>query len=119
MAKRFSRHIEDFECENCGTWVCGDGYTNHCPRCFWSRHVDVHPGDRAATCGGMMEPIAVEQKRGEVVLIHECRECGLRRRNRRDTQDDGEALLAGASLSRSSPLSPRRSPKSSGSRSIS
>jgi hypothetical protein len=91
--RRFSRHVEDFECRSCGAAVSGDGYTNHCPICFWSRHVDVNPGDRAATCRGMMEPVALAQKRGELVLVHECRTCGLVRRNRTCPQDDREALL--------------------------
>ena len=58
--KRFNRRIEDFTCEHCGTEVHGNGYTNHCPNCLWSKHVDINPGDRAADCGGLMEPIAVE-----------------------------------------------------------
>ena len=57
--RRFARTVEDFVCEKCGTQVEGDGYTNHCPHCLWSRHVDVNPGDRKATCKGMMEPVAV------------------------------------------------------------
>ena len=31
-------------------------YTNHCPRCLYSKHVDINPGDRAEQCDGMMEP---------------------------------------------------------------
>lgn len=38
--KNFTRVIEDFICENCGTEVKGNGYTNHCPKCLWSKHVD-------------------------------------------------------------------------------
>ena len=52
--KKFIKVKEDFVCEHCGAEVKGDGYTNHCPKCLWSKHVDVHPGDRAAECGGMM-----------------------------------------------------------------
>ena len=26
----------------------GNGYTNHCPKCLWSKHVDINPGDRGA-----------------------------------------------------------------------
>ncbi|MFA6992594.1 MAG: RNHCP domain-containing protein, partial [Candidatus Gracilibacteria bacterium] len=42
MPKRFSRTIEDFVCEKCGAKVKGDGYTNHCPKCLWSKHVDIN-----------------------------------------------------------------------------
>ena len=58
--KKFQRTIEDFTCEQCNFAVKGNGYTNHCPKCLWSKHVDVNPGDRAATCGGLMEPIGAE-----------------------------------------------------------
>jgi len=57
--KKFKRTKENFTCENCGFLVEGDGYTNHCPRCLWSKHVDINPGDRCSNCFGMMEPIDV------------------------------------------------------------
>jgi len=62
VGKKFQRQKEDFVCGECGTTVSGTGYTNHCPQCLWSMHVDVNPGDRAAACGGMMEPKKVEKK---------------------------------------------------------
>ena len=37
-ARNFQRHVEDFECEHCGAFVEGDGYTNHCPACLWCKH---------------------------------------------------------------------------------
>jgi hypothetical protein len=48
QGRRFQRTIEDFECERCRMLVTGSGFTNHCPACLWSKHVDVHPGDRQA-----------------------------------------------------------------------
>jgi Zn finger protein HypA/HybF involved in hydrogenase expression len=48
----FKRTIEDFTCEHCGEQVTGNGFTNHCPQCLWSKHVDIDPGDRLALCGG-------------------------------------------------------------------
>jgi hypothetical protein len=63
-------------------------------------HVDVNPGDRANTCGGVLEPIAVEHsgKKGWVI-VHRCRACGATRRNRAalddaECPDDFEALIA-------------------------
>jgi len=56
--------------------VKGDGYTNHCPACLWSRHVDVFPGDRQAECGGMMRPKDIEQKARGWRILHKCEECG-------------------------------------------
>ena len=59
MTKKFQRTKEDFTCEKCNLVVNGSGYTNHCPRCLWSKHVDVNPGDRQATCQGFMEPVCL------------------------------------------------------------
>ena len=94
MTKRFTRTVEDFTCAHCGAQVAGGGYTNHCPRCLWSRHVDVNPGDRAATCGGLMEPVAVETRRGEYMIVHRCVKCGTVCRNRSAPTDDPAAILA-------------------------
>ena len=77
--KKFQRTIEDFTCAKCGAEVTGDGYTNHCPKCLYSRHVDVNPGDRAATCGGLMAPVGLEQKSGGWVVKHRCEACGFER----------------------------------------
>jgi hypothetical protein len=55
--KNFKRVVENFVCENCGYEVVGDGYTDHCPKCLWGKHVDEEiPGDRSSDCGGLMEP---------------------------------------------------------------
>lgn len=90
----FTRRREDFTCLRCGTVVCGTGYTNHCPRCLWSRHVDVNPGDRAAACGGAMEPVGALSEAAQVVLVQRCVECGHTRRNRTAADDDRDAVLA-------------------------
>ena len=92
--RSFTRRREDFTCQHCGTLVRGSGYTNHCPRCLWSRHVDIHPGDRAAECGAAMEPVGALSERGETVLVHRCVACGHSRRNRSAVDDDSDALLA-------------------------
>ncbi|MBR6751902.1 MAG: RNHCP domain-containing protein, partial [Alphaproteobacteria bacterium] len=44
--KQFVKRVENFTCAHCGAEVFGNGYTNHCPKCLWSRHVDNNPGDR-------------------------------------------------------------------------
>lgn len=87
MGKRFQRRIEDFTCEQCGERVTGDGYTNHCPHCLWSRHVDNQPGDREAECGGMMEPVQLLHVGGRLQLRHRCVRCGVERVNRVSTHD--------------------------------
>lgn len=93
MVQKFQRAKEDFSCERCGSLVRGSGYTNHCPRCLWSKHVDVNPGDRQATCKGLMEPIGVELKHGEYVILHRCVLCGFEKRNKMAKDDNFEAVL--------------------------
>lgn len=94
VATVFQRRIEDFTCGHCGAKVEGNGYTNHCPKCLWSKHVDENPGDRAARCGGMMEPTGVEVRAGgEERVAHRCLTCGYRFATRVLESDDREALV--------------------------
>jgi rubrerythrin len=94
MGLTFQKNIEHFVCEHCGREVKGNGYTNHCPACLWSKHVDVHPGDRAAQCGGMMKPVSIETKAGEHVIVHRCIVCGYEKRNKVQKEDDFQKVLA-------------------------
>lgn len=90
----FIRRTENFTCENCGAPVSGNGYTNHCPICLYSKHVDLSPGDRAAGCGGLMTPIRAELRRGEIILTHRCQRCGHEKTNKTSPEDDFEQILA-------------------------
>jgi len=93
MSQTFIKKTEDFTCEHCGNAMRGDGYTNHCSNCLFSKHVDVFPGDRAEACGGMMEPRTV-LKRGETYIItHQCLRCGEEQSVRVRDDDNFEALL--------------------------
>lgn len=78
----FKRTKEDFTCEQCSFSVIGDGYTNHCPQCLSSKHVDIEPGDRRASCGGLMRPVRIEKDGGEYKVIHHCTLCGTEKRNK-------------------------------------
>ncbi len=89
----FIRVVEQFSCERCATLVQGNGYTNHCPKCLWSKHVDTNPGDRAALCGGMMQPELLERGGDVWILTHKCVACGHRKRNRLSPHDDFDAAL--------------------------
>ncbi len=91
--RRFQRTTEDFTCERCGFRVRGSGYTNHCPRCLWSKHVDVNPGDRRATCQGLMESVGVESKGGAYTILHRCTSCGFEKRNKTSPDDDFDVIL--------------------------
>lgn len=106
---RFTRRREDFRCLNCGASVRGTGYTNHCPRCLWSRHVDTNPGDRAADCGAAMEPIAALSEGDRFAVVQRCVGCGHTWRNRVAADDDRDAVLAlfGRPVPDASPRRPR------------
>lgn len=89
----FIKNKEDFKCENCSFFVTGSGYTNHCPKCLWSKHVDIHPGDRLESCCGMMKPVGSENKDGEEDIIHQCIKCGKTKKNRLSKDDNYDTLI--------------------------
>ena len=91
--KNFTKKVENFICENCGKSVIGNGYTNHCPFCLYSKHVDINPGDRSCTCGGLMKPIEIQQKNGEFVILHKCIKCGFERKNKVQENDDINKII--------------------------
>jgi len=91
--RRFTRKKEEFVCKNCGARVKGSGYTDHCPVCLWSRHVDINPGDRKATCHGMMKPVGVEMEQGEYVITYKCVKCGHKKRNTASSEDSFDLIL--------------------------
>jgi hypothetical protein len=88
-----------FRCGNCRLDVSfrapGTAHRNHCPNCLWSRHLDDdRPGDRAAKCGSLMEPIAVTVRGdGEWVLVHRCGGCDELHLNRTAADDNPLILL--------------------------
>jgi ribosome biogenesis GTPase len=90
---------QGFVCAHCGQPVPGSAagtmHRNHCPRCLWSLHLDLRPGDRRSGCRGAMEPVAVWiQRGGEWSLIHRCRDCGAMRTNRIAGDDNELALMS-------------------------
>jgi len=93
LSRRFTRTREDFRCDRCGLLITGNGYTNHCPACLWSKHVDDHPGDRSATCRGLMRPVRLLYAQGRFRIEHECTACGLHRTVRTQPNDDLSRLL--------------------------
>lgn len=91
--KGFTKTVEDFDCTHCGAVVRGNGYTNHCPNCLWSKHVDNNPGDRAATCGGMMKPVSVSPDGDRFIITHVCEVCGKTKRQRTAENDNIDAII--------------------------
>lgn len=91
----FKKVKEDFNCENCGYNVLGNGYTNHCPNCVFSKHVDDRfPGDRASSCESLMEPISVVIAGGlpEKVMF-KCQKCSKKIYNK-ISQDDNIDIIS-------------------------
>lgn len=99
----------DFRCVHCGQFVssafflAGVHNRNHCPYCLYSRHMDLFKaGDRLSACKGPMRPVGLTFKRtrkkykrsGELMLIHQCLECGNLAINRIAADDDAQAILA-------------------------
>jgi rubrerythrin len=93
MSSVFKRTIEDFTCGYCGANVTGTGFTNHCPACLWSKHVDITPGDRASKCNGLMEPILIEIEKEKTKITHRCIVCGYEKRNKTADNDSEDEIV--------------------------
>ena len=99
QTSKHTRSGKQFVCRYCGrsvkTEAPGTSHRNHCPWCLRSVHLDNQSGDRASSCNGIMEPIAVSIRRGnEWVLIHRCNRCGDLKENRIAGDDNEWALLS-------------------------
>ena len=90
----FKKVVEDFTCEHCGHENVGSGFTDHCEKCLWSKHVDIDPGDRSASCKGMMRPVDVEKKNGEYRILNKCGKCGFERFSPILPHDDFDVAVA-------------------------
>ena len=94
--KQFTKKDEEFVCENCGYKVEKLGYSSrdHCPKCLYSKHVDIMPGDRKEKCQGLLKPIKVEisSKKG-YMIIYKCEKCNAIRKNKSAEDDDTELLI--------------------------
>lgn len=94
LNKKFQKKKEDFVCEKCSFFVVGNGYTNHCPKCLWSKHVDKNPGDRSEECQGLMLPAGIElRKAGKYFILHKCTKCGFERFNGVGDFDDFDMVI--------------------------
>ena len=94
MRKNFIKVKENFICDHCGIQVIGTGYTNHCPNCLYSKHVDAKiPGDRASSCQELMEPIGINIKSGQTVITHRCLKCGQITHNKISENDNQEEII--------------------------
>ena len=108
--KEHASSFGDFKCVHCRNLVSaqyflsGVNNRNHCPYCLWSRHLDLYvAGDRLSACKGQMKPIGLTMKksrnkyqiksRGELMLIHECIECGDLSINRIAADDVPDSVM--------------------------
>lgn len=91
--RKFKRKIENFTCEHCGIFVQGNGYTDHCPNCLYSKHVDINPGDRKSTCRGLMKPVTAEVRKEDYKIHYECEKCGYKHRVKSVPEDSFEIIL--------------------------
>ena len=91
--KNFIKNKEDFVCENCGHKVVGTGYTNHCPKCLYSKHVDNIPGDRANKCNGLMAPVEILYHNGQYSITHKCLRCRVTKNNKTSPEDDFDKII--------------------------
>lgn len=93
--KRFNMIDEKFKCMNCGMVVDTLNYTarDHCPRCLYSRHVDVMPGDRQNKCMGLMMPIGIEKYKNTYKIIYKCLSCGEVHKNIMAQDDDYDMIV--------------------------
>jgi len=70
------RVIEDFVCLVCGEKNIGNGYTDHCKKCLWGKHVDwTIPGDRQSPCKGLLEPKKLLYVKGKFRIEYKCKNC--------------------------------------------
>jgi len=95
--KKFTKNDSGFTCLNCGKQVEPLGYTsrNHCNYCLHSLHVDIFPGDRKNSCGGILEPILSEPSpklKNGYIITFKCKKCGEKTRNKA-ASDDVPAIL--------------------------
>ena len=99
MSRSTRSREHTFRCRNCALEVSldapGTAHRNHCPNCLWSRHLDDDtPGDRAADCGAVMEPVAISVRdAGEWVLVHRCTWCDEVHLNRAAGDDNPIMLM--------------------------
>lgn len=93
----FPKINESFTCQNCGQGNPPAQKTcrNHCQKCLYSLHVDRDtPGDRLSNCRGLMKPVSIDLKGGQMEsIVFQCQKCRKEGRNKIADDDDREKLL--------------------------
>lgn len=73
--------------------VEGKGYTDHCPQCLWSKHVDISLSDRLSKCNGLMEPIGITVKNDKHIIYYRCTKCGFEHRIKSAPNDNFDEII--------------------------
>ena len=84
MNTKFTYKNEEFTCLNCARQnkPVRPFIRDHCQYCMCSLHVDVHPGDRAADCGGLMRALAFRKgKKTDYQILYQCEKCSYKHWN--------------------------------------
>lgn len=86
---------ESFICKNCGYSVEPLNYTarDHCPKCLYSLHIDIMPGDRKNTCLGNLIPIGIEKFKDTYKIVYKCDKCGIIHKNIMARDDDMDLII--------------------------
>lgn len=93
--KNFVKNDNGFECVNCGVMVSPLGYTSrdHCPKCLYSVHIDIMPGDRLNDCLGKLVPIGIEKYKDTFKILYRCEKCGKHVKNIMANDDDMDEII--------------------------
>lgn len=93
--KRFKMIDENFKCINCGENVLKLNYTarDHCPKCLYSIHVDINPGDRMNSCKGILIPFSIEKYKDTYKIIYKCSKCGKVHKNIMANDDNMDQII--------------------------
>ena len=93
--KVFTTKDEGFICENCGYEVDRLHYTSrdHCPKCLYSKHVDINPGDRLNDCRGLLKPIGIEKHKDTFKIIYRCEKCRKMHKNIMARDDNMDIII--------------------------
>ena len=93
--KRFTMKDENFICEHCGKQVTKLNYTarDHCPYCFYSKHVDIMPGDRKNSCQGLLKPVGIEKFKDTYKILYECEKCHEKHKNIMASDDNVDLMI--------------------------
>ncbi len=93
--KLFTKNDNSFICEHCNKQVFPLIYSSrdHCPYCLYSKHVDINPGDRLNTCGGLLKPIGIEKYKDTYKILYQCEKCKEKHKNIVAKDDDMNMII--------------------------